>query len=132
MAIIKCPECSKEISDKAKSCPNCGCPLEEIVTSGVVRIKMPNDIVEGFVGLFASRNATVKDSHGNILWNGKHGENASFNIDEPTEIVIELGSLASQTTGIVRPKCKYCLVPDKGVHWVATYILSEVDVIDAD
>lgn len=24
--IIKCPECGKEISDKAASCPSCGCP----------------------------------------------------------------------------------------------------------
>lgn len=24
MALIKCPECGKEISDKASSCPNCG------------------------------------------------------------------------------------------------------------
>lgn len=28
MAMIKCPECGKEISDMAKSCPNCGCPSE--------------------------------------------------------------------------------------------------------
>ncbi len=27
MAIIKCPECGKEISDKAKECINCGCPI---------------------------------------------------------------------------------------------------------
>lgn len=27
MALINCPECNKEISDKAKSCPNCGCPI---------------------------------------------------------------------------------------------------------
>lgn len=27
MAIIKCPECGKEISDKATSCPSCGFPL---------------------------------------------------------------------------------------------------------
>lgn len=27
MALIKCPECGKEISDKANSCPNCGCPI---------------------------------------------------------------------------------------------------------
>ena len=26
MAIIKCIECKKEISDKAKKCPYCGCP----------------------------------------------------------------------------------------------------------
>nr|UVY32817.1 MAG: protein of unknown function DUF2116 [Bacteriophage sp.] len=29
MALIKCPECGKEISDKASNCPNCGCPLNE-------------------------------------------------------------------------------------------------------
>lgn len=27
MALIKCPECGKEISEKAKSCPNCGYPI---------------------------------------------------------------------------------------------------------
>ena len=29
MALIKCPECGKEISEKAKSCPNCGCPIND-------------------------------------------------------------------------------------------------------
>lgn len=27
MALINCQECGKEISDKATSCPNCGCPV---------------------------------------------------------------------------------------------------------
>lgn len=61
MALIKCPECGKEISDKAKVCINCGCPLEEVSTTGIVRIKMPNNIVEGLVGLFSSRRAVVQD-----------------------------------------------------------------------
>lgn len=30
MALIKCPECGKEISDKAKMCIGCGFPLEEM------------------------------------------------------------------------------------------------------
>ena len=29
MALIQCPECNKEISDKVKSCPQCGYPLVE-------------------------------------------------------------------------------------------------------
>lgn len=29
MALIKCPECGKEISDKAAVCINCGCPISE-------------------------------------------------------------------------------------------------------
>jgi len=29
MALINCPECSKEVSDQAPSCPNCAYPLAE-------------------------------------------------------------------------------------------------------
>ncbi|WP_201723593.1 zinc ribbon domain-containing protein [Spirosoma sp. 209] len=28
MALITCPECDKEVSDKARACPNCGFPLD--------------------------------------------------------------------------------------------------------
>lgn len=27
MALINCPECEKQVSDRATSCPDCGCPL---------------------------------------------------------------------------------------------------------
>lgn len=30
MALIKCPECGKEISDKSTNCIHCGCPLQQI------------------------------------------------------------------------------------------------------
>ena len=30
MALINCPECGKEVSDKATNCPNCGYPLEAV------------------------------------------------------------------------------------------------------
>lgn len=30
MALITCPECGKKISDKATSCPNCGCPIASV------------------------------------------------------------------------------------------------------
>lgn len=29
MALIQCPECNKEISDKVKTCPHCGFPFED-------------------------------------------------------------------------------------------------------
>ena len=29
MSLISCPECNKEISDKALACPNCGYPVRE-------------------------------------------------------------------------------------------------------
>ena len=27
MALMNCPECKIEVSDKAASCPKCGCPI---------------------------------------------------------------------------------------------------------
>lgn len=30
MALIKCPECGKEISDRAVSCPHCGYPIKNL------------------------------------------------------------------------------------------------------
>lgn len=30
MALIKCPECGREISDNATVCPHCGCPSDII------------------------------------------------------------------------------------------------------
>ncbi|WP_151832260.1 zinc ribbon domain-containing protein, partial [Acinetobacter ursingii] len=28
MALISCPECSRQVSTQANSCPNCGYPLQ--------------------------------------------------------------------------------------------------------
>lgn len=47
MALIKCEECGKEISDKAKVCVNCGCPIEINLTTRKVIIEQKK---MGFIG----------------------------------------------------------------------------------
>lgn len=42
MAIIKCKECGKEVSDKAKVCIHCGCPIKKIEENS----NQTNDMVE--------------------------------------------------------------------------------------
>lgn len=37
MAMIKCPECGREISDKAEKCPHCGCPIKDNVIKTKVK-----------------------------------------------------------------------------------------------
>src|SRR3989339_1031474 len=34
MALIKCSECGKEMSDNAVSCPNCGAPVKNVMSQG--------------------------------------------------------------------------------------------------
>lgn len=43
MALINCPECNHQISDKAVSCPNCGYPLDEIPKNENAEEKINND-----------------------------------------------------------------------------------------
>lgn len=33
MALIKCPDCGREVSDKSNYCIHCGCPLEAVNTT---------------------------------------------------------------------------------------------------
>lgn len=42
MALINCPECGKEISDRAGKCPHCGCPIGED-TSQKAKEKKPKN-----------------------------------------------------------------------------------------
>lgn len=45
MALIKCPECGKEISDKATTCPSCGCPVRQAPPPLVPGGQMPPPMV---------------------------------------------------------------------------------------
>ncbi|WP_278974864.1 zinc ribbon domain-containing protein [Alistipes finegoldii] len=35
MSLVKCPECGKEISNQAASCPNCGMPMQQATVKPV-------------------------------------------------------------------------------------------------
>lgn len=48
MAIFNCPECKKEISDKAKNCPHCGYPLMEL-DNKLKSLEKDNKTVENVV-----------------------------------------------------------------------------------
>lgn len=39
MPLTKCPECNKEISDKAEACPNCGYPFAKLNTKKIHQVK---------------------------------------------------------------------------------------------
>lgn len=45
MALIKCSECGKEISDKANKCVHCGYPID----NGIELSNLPLEIVKGII-----------------------------------------------------------------------------------
>jgi len=45
MALIKCPECDREVSEKAPVCPNCGAPVvSEFIEKKVKKYKTEKNL----------------------------------------------------------------------------------------
>lgn len=100
MAIIKCPECGRQISDKAPACPNCGVPIAGKIVRcpqcGEIYFKdqemCPNchhltprgeTLVKGEVGNTSLNNSNAPQSQ-NIADAGKmEGEHAEQRMPQP-------------------------------------------------
>lgn len=44
MALIKCPECNKQVSDKAVACPNCGFPIKDSFEKKTIDEKFQDEL----------------------------------------------------------------------------------------
>lgn len=44
MALVRCPECGREVSDRARSCIHCGFPMNEPITQKTYEDIRPNNI----------------------------------------------------------------------------------------
>ena len=126
MALIKCPECGKDVSDKAASCINCGCPLAGINPAGPVTVAVNGP---GMVKMYIFDMNTGKE-----LWCGNNGEVARFNVEKETEISV-IGSMERKhpergAKAVVRGGRRYeykCIQSFFSVK----YVVNEIDVIDS-
>ena len=68
MALIKCPECGKEFSDKAAACPNCAFPVKEILkmSTGDKQESEGMEVVENAKGVEVARS-TKGDSNNKMI-----------------------------------------------------------------
>ena len=134
MALIKCVECGKEVSDRAQSCPNCGCPIEASVPNGTVRIKLsPVKAPTGFNG---NQKASII-SNGKTLWEGMTGDVAELYFEGPTTITakyhLSMMHYGGECSGTVDPakSKKYNVSARQGIM-STKLVLQPVDVFDAD
>lgn len=64
MALIICPECGKEISSKASSCPHCGCPMEKCIVppdtgEEIVSVLDHDSAVDSVKSLLSSATSSI-------------------------------------------------------------------------
>lgn len=46
MALINCPECGREVSSRARACPNCGYPIEELLNEIQTSVSQPKENIK--------------------------------------------------------------------------------------
>lgn len=130
MALIVCPDCGTEVSSFAEKCPRCGYPITKKEVNKKVKIKIPV-----FTSTWLNVALPVEIVSGTkVLWEGKSGNIATFEIQNELTVIIRTKcnkGLHNPIKGVIKPGLKYNIVQDCGVHWKATWILTEVDVIDS-
>lgn len=91
MALIQCPECGQQISDKAPACPKCGCPVAAPAApvasaeTAAVMIQMPG---KGLPANNIHYLLRMVDESGNEIWNGHCGEIVKINVSAPMKVQI--------------------------------------------
>lgn len=113
MALVKCPECGKEISDKAQVCPGCGNPMKQRTEEetihcpkcGSAQLEM---FQKGFSGGKALVGAVAVGSLG--LLAGTHGSKDMYlgckscgNKFKPKEAIHKVGGKRKYKAGEIQP-----------------------------
>lgn len=106
MALIKCPECGKDISDRAAACPNCGCPINDVSTPSKPKYAQIRVVLKAPKITVGSRPA----KQGNIV-------DVSVNSSGSCNVLMtawggDVGALGSSLSSTVYAGHKY----DLGVH----------------
>lgn len=132
MAMIKCPECGQNVSDKAATCPHCGYAVADSRPDGMVRIKM--SVISQTV---TSRQKVTLTAGGRVLWEGQTGQIAEVYFERATNVHIKyhmgLTTWGAECDGVIDPAKgkRYAIQPMRGML-KAGMCLQRVDVIDSD
>lgn len=116
MALINCPECNREISDKAVSCPHCGYPL----SNNLIEKNEPQDIKEHYLKTLKKQYTVENEIKEALIKEGM--DNAvqitvsrfKININEARKYVENLIFQDAELDKLLlpfHPKCPYCGSP---------------------
>lgn len=87
MAIIQCPECGQSVSDKAKNCIHCGCPLERTIQKSNGTL-----VVYGYTGWFLVKPKLKIYLNGKYIGDVSHkAKTKEISITGPTNVEIKCG-----------------------------------------
>lgn len=125
MALIKCKECGKEVSNTAKACPNCGASIQNL-TNDIIRIKIgQHPTAPGYPVVI--KNAVTKA----IITEGKSGGVIEFKSQSSVAITFHSAIGPAMLTARVSPENggKYEAVWGQGFFMPKITSCSKIDNI---
>lgn len=131
MALIKCPECGKEISDRAQACIHCGAPLNDAVGRLMIKSQKypdPKPTVTREIGIYEVSGKKIASLH--------TGTGITIDVKEDMDIYARLDNMylvkPSNTLHVSSSKTTRIAISFE-MRWFSTkVVLSEVDFIDAE
>ena len=126
MALIKCPECGQDVSDKAAQCPRCGYPIAEMMSEKTAKLKMMPVLQAGGI----MKIHIINTETGEDLGNGINESVIEVKIDKPTTVRLSWGQIVPQwknATFTIEPNKKYVFV------WIPGFFNPKLDchVVDS-
>ena len=131
MALIKCPECGREVSDRADSCIQCGFPFRQKQGKLMIKAQKYPEF-----GPSPTRKIGIYSKNGTLIGVLYSGSGISVDIDQEVDIYAELMDMWS-----VKPSNLIRVSPNRTTRIAISYqmtmfstkvVLSEVDVIDSE
>jgi hypothetical protein len=115
MALVPCPECGSEVSDKASSCPKCGLPLASAPREVLIHVGRSGQLLN--IGCSVSAG-------GKVIAKGKQGDTLSVPCTEPMEIEVKVNGWFGRPKLVVQPGERYNAKPRR-----VGFYLEKVDQI---
>ena len=109
MALIKCPECGKEVSDKAPACIHCGYPLSIKYTNNSNEYDLNNELHMSLNGQKIDAIKSIRVKTGLGLANAKELEEyMEANECVPPQEIIDKMTKEEKSKISKLPKCPIC------------------------
>lgn len=103
MAMIKCPECGTEVSDRAANCIRCGYPINAPVSYATIR----------FEQTYAIRYSCTVVCEGKE-YHCKQGESVEIPLTQPASVTIRISGGNGSCTGRISPNGRYTVTNGGG------------------
>jgi len=116
MAMISCPECNSQVSDKAPACPQCGVP---IATETSVKVRFPV-----YQGQLLNTGCSVFVG-GRVVAQCRQGETATFNLSTAAAIQVKVGGGFGKPTIWAQPGDRF----EVGYRGFGKVFIAKVDVV---